>query len=201
MKICLICMKNYRKISLHSLFFKCDICHDCFLKMNRRTSIQRIDGVEVYSLFPYDDYLTSLIYQFKGCSDIVLSKVFLDYDLFYLRLKYKGYYVVCAPSFIDHDKKRGFNHVEEIFKWLNLPFLKLFVKDKDFKQSSLNKKERENAVNNIVLKSEEDISNKKILLVDDIITTGSTIKRMIELIKERHPKSLKVLTISYSKSK
>ncbi len=201
MKICLICMENYRKTSLNSLFFKTDICHDCFLKMNRKTKIQKIDKIEVYSLFPYDDFLTSLIYQFKGCNDIVLSKVFLDYDLFNLRLKYKGYYVVCAPSFIDHDEKRGFNHVKEIFKWLKLPFLELFVKEKDFKQSSLSKKEREKAVNNIILKSKEDISNKKILLVDDIITTGSTIKRMIELIKEKNPKSLKVLTIGYSKSK
>ena len=38
---------------------------------------------------------------------------------------------------------------------------------------------------------------KKILIVDDILTTGSTIKRAIKLIKELKPKCIKVVTIAY----
>lgn len=201
MKYCLICMNIIKKNNLHNLFFNTSICHECFLKMNREVHKRKIDDVEVTSIYPYEDNIVSLIYQFKGCNDIALSKAFLDYDLFYLRIKFIGYYLVCAPSYVDHDKKRGFNHVEEIFKHLKLPILNLFKKDKDFKQSDLSKKEREKAVSNISLNKSMDLSNKKLLLVDDIITTGSTIKRMISLLKEKKLKSLKVLTIAYTRSK
>ena len=50
---------------------------------------------------------------------------------------------------------------------------------------------------NIVRTSDKLLSDKSILLVDDIITTGSTISRAIDLIKELKPKRLRVLTIAY----
>ena len=44
-----------------------------------------------------------------------------------------------------------------------------------------------------------DLFNKKILLVDDVYTTGSTMKAAIDLVKQLHPKKIKVLVISKTK--
>lgn len=194
---CLICMKKIKRNGVYSLFFNTNICHPCFIKMNRKPYKRKIDNISATSYFPYEDEITSLIYTFKGCNDIALAPCFLSYDCFYLKMRYKGYYVVPIPSFIDRDLQRGFNHVEEIFRCLNLPYLKILKKTEDFKQSSLKKKDRELAVLNIIRTSDELLTEKKILIVDDILTTGSTIRRAIKLIKELKPKCIKVVTIAY----
>lgn len=190
-------MDKIKRNGIYSILFNTNICHSCFIKMNRKPCKRKINNVPITSYFPYEEYIISLIYTFKGCNDIVLAPCFLSYDCFYLKMKYKGYYIVPIPSYIDHDLQRGFNHVEEMFMCLNLPYLKILKKIKDFKQSSLKRKERELAVLNIIRTSDELLTGKKILIVDDILTTGSTIKRAIKLIKELKPKCIKVVTIAY----
>ena len=126
-------------------------------------------------MYDYDDLIQSTLYQFKGCFDIELSGVFLDYFRWYLHFKYLDYVIVPAPSSKENDSERGFNHVIEIFKHLRL-------KRKNIKDIL--------AIKNV------NLTNKKILIVDDVCTTGSTIKAMIELVKSKHPKTIKVLVMS-----
>ena len=45
----------------------------------------------------------------------------------------------------------------------------------------------------------EMVKNKKVLLVDDIHTTGSTIQACIDLIQPGHPKDIKVLVVAKTK--
>jgi hypoxanthine phosphoribosyltransferase len=40
-----------------------------------------------------------------------------------------------------------------------------------------------------------DIENKHVLLVEDIIDTGQTIKKVVEILKSRNPESLKIVTL------
>ena len=41
-----------------------------------------------------------------------------------------------------------------------------------------------------------NLTNKKILIVDDVMTTGSTVKHAIEIIKKKKPKIIKVLILA-----
>lgn len=147
------------------------------------------------NIYNYDDTLRSMIYQFKGCYDYELKDTFLDRYRSELRLYYYDYIVVPVPSFIDDDKKRGFNHVFEIFKTLNLPIDRRIEKTVKVKQSDRNSEERKNIGDFLKLTSEESMCGKKVLIVDDIFTTGSTIRSCIKLIKKLNPKKIKVLVI------
>ena len=135
------------------------------------------------------------MYQFKGCKDYELRTIFLEYYSQYLNYKFNGYTIIPAPSHKKSDEERGFNHVEEIFSILKLKMMKCIHKTKKVKQADLTTKEREKIGS--VLKIEDvDLRRKKILLVDDVFTTGSTIKSMIKLVKERGAKHIKVLLMS-----
>lgn len=95
---CVICMKKYKHYGLYSLIFNVKICNECFLKMERKPLKRIIDGINVISFYPYNNFISSLIYSFKGCYDIMLSECFLTYEIKILKLLYKGYYIVPVPS-------------------------------------------------------------------------------------------------------
>ena len=171
------------------------ICHDCLLKFGPVLNTFQVDNVECFHLYFYNEKVQELLYQFKGCKDYELRTVFLEYYLTYLNLKFKGYEIIPAPSAVSSDKERGFNHVEEIFKILNLKMNKCIHKTKQRKQADLTTKEREKIGNYLVIDN-VDLNNKKVLLVDDVYTTGSTIKAMIKLAREKGAKKIKVLLMS-----
>ena len=83
-----------------------------------------------------------------------------------------------------------------MFKVLDLPIEKIIVKTDNFKQSSLSKKERENIYLKLKIIDGEKISNKNVLLVDDVMTTGSSVKSCIKLLSKFNPKSIKILIMS-----
>ena len=109
---------------------------------------------------------------------------------------YKGYVIVPAPSSKIDDEKRGFNHVMEIYKSLGLPILPVLEKNSADKQSSKSKKKRLNIDKIIEGKNIEILYGKKVLVVDDIFTTGATMFKCVELVKEGRPKDIKALVVA-----
>ena len=101
-----------------------------------------------------------------------------------------------APSSKIDDEKRGFNHVKEIYKSLGLPILDILEKNTVDKQSSKSKKKRLNIEKIIEGENIEILNGKKVLIVDDIYTTGATIFKCIEIVKEARPKVIKVLVVA-----
>ncbi|MFN3976227.1 MAG: ComF family protein [Aquificaceae bacterium] len=80
---------------------------------------------------------------------------------------------------------RGFNHMEYILKGAGVPYLKTFKRtDMAPPLALLNKEERSKAVLGYRLREEliEHLEDKKVLIVDDLLTTGSTIKRLAYLL-------------------
>ncbi len=194
--ICKICFKPIEQNTFHSLLCKhATICHECLLKFSPVLNTFKVDDVECFHIYFYNEKVQELLYQFKGCYDYELYSVFLEYYSSYLNIKFRGYEIVPAPSSKKSDKERGFNHVEEMFKTLRLKMNKCIHKTKQRKQADLTTKEREKIGEYLVI-DDVDLSNKKILLVDDVYTTGSTIKSMIQLIKQKGAKKIKVLLMS-----
>lgn len=152
------------------------------------------------ALFPYNQAIRSTLYNFKGCFDYELKDVFFAYQLPYLKLLYRGYYVVCAPSSEAHNAERGFNHVQEMAATLALPQLDLLAKKTDVKQTTLSYEGRQKVGDNIIWKGDKNIlRGKKILFVDDVYTTGATARACLAMLKEGHPLKLKALFMAKTK--
>jgi predicted amidophosphoribosyltransferase len=137
-----------------------------------------------------------MIYTLKGCYDIELAEVFLNRFLLELKIMYFGYVIVPLPSNLDEDERRGFNHVEQVFSYLKLPIYHLLYKKIHFKQSDLSLHQREEIINKIGYEHLELIKGKKVLIVDDISTSGNSLKAAIALIKKGNPKCVKVLVLA-----
>ena len=199
---CKICFNEIKDKSLHAMLFKHRfICDKCFKNFDAKFIHFKIDSIKGLSIYEYDDNIKNLIYVFKGSYDIELKDVFLDRYYWYLKFIYQGYVMVPIPSYHLEDDKRGFNHVVEIFNRLKLPMLKIIRKTKDVKQAKQHKKERLNALKNFEIIDLEKIRNKKVLIVDDVFTTGSSMRAAIELVKQGKPKQIQVLVIAKNKEK
>ncbi len=193
MNRCLVCNEILQD-NFNSIFSSNRMCYNCFNKLKRRNKKFKIKGENGLVLYYYNDFFKDILFRYKGCYDYVLKDVFLEYNLEKLKRKYKGYTLVLAPSNKDSEEKRNFNHLENIFLSLNLPIIKCFKKTKKWKQSDHKYEERANIQN--VIKIDKSMLNgvKRVLIVDDVLTSGSTIKTLISLLPTNIDKKVLVLS-------
>ena len=107
--------------------------------------------------------------------------------------------MIPAPSYSESDKQRGFNHVQEMFSILKLKMCCCIHKINDVKQSDGTSLQRQEIGKHLSIDLNAKLENKKLLIVDDVFTTGSTVKAMINLLKKCHPKKIKILVMSKTK--
>ena len=201
-KVCKICFSEIKDNSLLNLLNRdIDVCQRCFQEIKMHFFKFEVLGYSAISIYRYDEKIQSLLYQFKGCFDYELYDVFFGRILRELRLRYFGYVIIPVPSYKQEDEIREFNHVEEMFKPLKLPIRHLLIKTKKVKQATSSTEQRKEINKHIVLSEETDLSQYKILLVDDVYTTGSTMKACIRLIEKLHPKKIEVLVMSKTENK
>ena len=73
----------------------------------------------------------------------------------------------------------------------------LYKTKNTIEQSKLNKEDREkNAQNVYEIKNKQIIENKKVLLFDDIYTTGNTVNYCCKEIKKANPSKIGVLVLA-----
>ncbi len=196
-KHCKICFQEVKENILNDLMFcRINVCEKCYEEMDpifTKISFGKIKGTAIYE---YNDKIKSLLYLLKGCGDIEIAPLFFERIQMSLSIRFKNYVVVPAPSIETEDEIRGFNHVIEIFKPLGLKIVNCIKKKENFKQSALSKEERERVKEKLSIVDLNLLMNKKVLIVDDVSTSGSTILAMIDLIKLAKPKRISVLIMA-----
>ncbi len=95
-------------------------------------------------------------------------------------------------------KKRGFNQVSMILNLCDIPFTDILYRKSHVKhQSELSADERKESIKNQFQINENEkymIKDKKILLIDDIFTTGSTVNEVSRILTLNGASSVGVLT-------
>src|SRR4030042_6794048 len=109
----------------------------------------------------------------------------------------QGWILMPIPLSVKREKKRGFNQAKEISKELsrkiNLPLVNdtLFKTKETLPQVELEEKSRmENPQGAFAVKNKEYIKDKKILLVDDVYTTGATMEEAARVLKNAGAKEV-----------
>ena len=172
------------------------ICLRCYKEFEPKFIKFKVGKYQALSIYDYDHKIQGTLYQFKGCFDIELGDVFLDRYRRELRLLFDGYVMVPTPSFKEEDEAREFNHVEEMFKILKLPIVHSIVKTKKVKQASSDYRKRQLISKALKLIDGVDLKNKKVLIVDDVYTSGATMASAVSLIEMLKPKKIKILVMS-----
>ena len=130
-----------------------------------------------------------------------MKGIFLNLFIKELKIYFSGYKVIPIPSYKKDDELRGFNHVVEVFKMIGLDVLQIIEKTEHFKQAEKSAKERQSIKKYLQLNTEKSLKNDRVLIVDDIYTTGSTMKAAINLVEKLNPKEIKVLVLAKTKNK
>lgn len=131
----------------------------------------------------------------KDCD--VCAQIFYD-EIFSLLIEEmdfsrKKICIVPVPGDPFRALMKGFWHMEKICKLISKINKKVFVYKKIVyrkhkkRQVGLNKKERlKNLEKVFYIKKEEKIASEKFFLLDDILTTGTTSKRCLEILEKKN---------------
>ena len=191
----------------------CDkaLCRKCEINLEKfkNVEIEIIQGKnfkELISLFNYQGEVRSNILNYKFKEKSYMAKTFTKFLINDKKLfeKIKTYdTIVPVPISKERMKERGYNQSLIIAKELN-KYLKLEIAENSLikirnviEQSKLNKEERQNnIIDAYEIKNEPILENKKILLIDDIYTTGSTVNECSRMLKLANPKEIGVLALA-----
>lgn len=189
------------------------LCKKCEIRLNKNA----IFGIDDYRntssyfdehiyIFAYEGEIRNALINYKFNDKSYMYKSFVNFlkNNAQICLQIKKYDIIIpVPISKKRYKQRGYNQssifAKSLAKNLQIAYFEnILIKEKDNAvQSSLSQEERENNVKNVYrVNSSEKIINKKILVVDDIYTTGSTLNECSKMLKYAGAKNIGILTIA-----
>ena len=155
------------------------------------------------SAFEYEGEIRELIHRFKYGGEKYLSEFFAE-ELKPVFLKHVGYadVIVYVPSTKRKIKQRGYNQGEvlarEFSSFAKIPIVHALEKIKETEsQVMLNLKERkENLKGSFKVLDKKAVKGKRVLIIDDVMTTGSTVETIAEKLKSAGAKEVLALTVA-----
>lgn len=188
---CQICCRPFRDIKAE--FRNGDLCHDC-LRWEKdeewRGNLEQND-----SFFLYNDFLKEVMARYKFRGDYCLSKIFAEHMQKFLQ-NANADFIVPIPLSEERLYERGFNQAEALIResgFCPSGFLKRTHSEKQSKKTRL---ERIHNQQVFTLRSIMDLTGKNILLVDDIYTTGSTLRHAAKVLKEAGAGKVRSITVA-----
>lgn len=167
----------------------CDKCHQRF----ERVTPNQQKYEDVTALYHYNEPMKDFLHQYKFLKDVVLSEVFREE--IYQHLKDEQAIIVPIPMHPEKQKERTFAHIEELLIAARIPFTHLLEKISPVTQSSKTKIEREQSDQLFKLKAHEAIKPTHYILVDDIVTTGTTLQHAKSLLIEAGAEKVTAFTL------
>ncbi|MGG3467872.1 ComF family protein [Neobacillus pocheonensis] len=188
---CGMCNRPFKM--LDEKFRHGDLCYDCkrweedpewqgFLEKNN-------------ALFLYNDFLKEVLAKFKFRGDYALAKVFVG--LFKEELaKMKPDLIVPIPLSEERLFERGFNQAKALIMESGLTPVDILSRIHSEKQSKKSRLERIHLPQVFKINPDMNLQGKSIILIDDIYTTGSTLRHAAKLLKSAGATSIQSLTVA-----
>lgn len=199
-KFCLICGEERRRDSL-----LCPYCREQFEEVQGIREVGE-ERQKVYYSMVYNRFFREKYAEYKFQGQNYYDRLFGEY----LIKSYKDNgldvdIVVYIPMHIRAESQRGYNQsallADCVGRELQLPVLSLLKKTrKTFRQIDMDAVgRRSNVRGSFSVVDGEAVQGRKILVVDDIITTGSTMLEAFRVLEEYEPLSLSGLVLASSK--
>lgn len=175
-RTCAVCGRDIREGA---------VCRDCARQLAEARILQaeRLSGIPLYSCYRYDACVRTILLRFKLQHYPWLAADIGEQMASFLRSRALSF---SAATFVPLSKgrqlQRGYNQAEllarEIGKQIGIPVLPLLRRTRKTKvQSRLAAEKRAENLKDAfgLANAEQELSGQRILLVDDIATTGTTI--------------------------
>ncbi len=188
--LCRICLKPLRTKPVRLLLEGEPLfCDACLEQMEFDFKIRRFDGIHILFAYPYAGFFKDLLLQYKERFDVALAPVFLYFIRPLVRTLLRKHVFVPVPSTRKKEEERGFSHLEEMLKAWNIPYCQFLEKiGEEQKEKAF--LERFNAKTIRKAKDAVSIENKRIVLFDDVFTTGETFRQSLEILKAEKAKGI-----------
>lgn len=187
-KHCLLCKSKKENTFL---------CSECKKEIvfNSKKLLKEIDGIKIYSACNYSgnplDLIRLLKFHNKKELAVEIAKISFDF-LQSLDIDFSEFEIVPVPINKKKKRERGFNQCElisfELSKLMNIPFNFNLIKKIRYTEPMyrLNYEQRLINLKDAFEVNKNEFNNKKILLIDDIVTTGSTLSEIIKELKKNN---------------
>lgn len=206
--ICVFCKERKHIETAYKTCGQIGICRDCFNLLDKTAPSMPYPGTEnvsyIMSPFEYTKSIRPAILDFKfnNCRAyaplfaLLMEEYMNSYDVWNT-----FDYIVPVPLHKQRLKERGYNQSEliarHISEYISIPMRTDFlIRTRATKrQSSMDKIDRVLNVQN-AFSCEKNLSGKKILLFDDICTTGNTLQACAHALKAANAENTCALTLA-----
>ena len=157
-------------------------------------------------IFRYEGKIRKIIIDYKFNEKSYIYVTFVNFLLKNKKIfeNIKNYdTIIPVPISKKRQKERGYNQslliARKIAEKTNLELMNnCLIKTKNIiEQSKLNKEDRlQNIYGVYELTNRQLIENKKILLIDDIYTTGSTVNECSRILRKANPEKIGILVLA-----
>jgi competence protein ComFC len=189
--LCKICGRRLQ--GLDPQFIDGDSCFDC-VRWEKDPGWEGVLNRNI-SLYAYNDFLQELIARYKYRGDYILANVFKQ------KIKrnietLKPDFIIPIPLSTERLYERGFNQAEALITSAEQIPSHLLTRNHTEKQSKKSREERIHLSEIFQISTSETIEAKNILLIDDIYTTGSTLRHAALPLKQAGAANIMSLTIA-----
>lgn len=152
------------------------VCKNCIKKLVYKPMWQEISGLKVWSAYEYKEpSIASIImhqWKYNGHKDLITKCIHTEFEF----PEMNTYCVFPVPLHKKRQVQRGFNQSYVIANLLNLPINNGLNRIRNTKQQAkLSRSKRLENVKDAFEYKGEAIVGKTVCIVDDVVTTGSTL--------------------------
>ena len=195
---CLLCEQKLASTPSWQSLFAIEttslICENCSKSFERVDIKEEGDVVDhITSIYTYNEPMREYLHQYKFLQDVALAGVFAKE----LRgeLARKDAIIVPIPMHPLKKIERTFAHVEEMLTAADIPFEDLLIKTNTDVMGEKTREERLSMRTLFSIKPGSDIQNTTYILVDDIYTTGTTLRHAAAVLKEAGAGRVEAVTL------
>lgn len=170
-----------------------DLCLDCSRwERNKEWSGYLSKNI---SLFHYNEYLKDIIAKYKYRGDYALAEVFVPF--LKERLKDMEFDLVTVIP-LSHERltERGFNQVQALADLLGIHTVEILTRIHTEKQSKKSRQERISLPQVFQVMQLDLLEHKSILIIDDIYTTGTTLRHAAKALITAGAKEVSSITLA-----